>query len=268
MIKLIATDMDGTLLDENSKLPKDFFDTLDKLNDRNVKFVVASGRPYLTLYENFKPYSDNLYFICDNGSYIVEPNSEPVISIIDKTTVKNIIQACDNLPNLALILCGIKSSYHKPCSKEIEKEIDKYYINKKIVSDFNSIEDDIFKITICDFNGAKDNSYKIIEPLFGNTHKVVVSGNLWIDINNKNINKGEALKKIQKDFNISYDETMVFGDFYNDVEMLQSAHYSFVMENANEDIKQYGNFLAKSNKENGVIKAIYEYVLKEDYILD
>ena len=49
--------------------------------------------------------------------------------------------------------------------------------------------------------------------------------------------------------------------------MLQSAHYSFVMENANEDMKQYGNFLAKSNKENGVIKAIYEYVLKEDYVL-
>ena len=56
MIKLIATDMDGTLLDENKKLPKDFFNILTKLEDKNIKFVVASGRPYATLYNDFKPY--------------------------------------------------------------------------------------------------------------------------------------------------------------------------------------------------------------------
>ncbi len=57
---------------------------------------------------------------------------------------------------------------------------------------------------------------------------------------------------------------MVFGDFYNDIEMLKEAHYSFVMENANDDMKQYGNFIAESNNDNGVIKAINEYVLKEE----
>lgn len=261
MIKLIATDMDGTLLDENGKLPKNFFSTLNKLEDKNVKFVVASGRPYRTLYENFSPYSDNLYFICDNGSYIAEPGKEPLISIIDKNTVSDVIKACEHIPNIGLILCGVKYHYHKPCSEEIEKEIKKYYINRKVVSDFNEVNDDIFKIAICDFNGSKENSYKVLNPLFGEDYKVVISGAVWLDINNKEINKGNALKKIQEDFNISYEETMVFGDFYNDVEMLQSAHYSFVMENANEDMKQYGNFIAKSNTENGVIKAIEEYVL-------
>ena len=56
---------------------------------------------------------------------------------------------------------------------------------------------------------------------------------------------------------------MVFGDFYNDIEMLQKAYYSFVMENANEDMKQYGNFIAKNNSENGVIQAINQYIFKE-----
>ena len=78
----------------------------------------------------------------------------------------------------------------------------------------------------------------------------------------KNVNKGAALEKIQKDENISYEETMVFGDFYNDIEMLGKAKFSFVMENANEDMKQYGNYIAKSNRDYGVIKAIEEYVLK------
>lgn len=93
--------------------------------------------------------------------------------------------------------------------------------------------------------------------------KVVVSGELWVDINNKGVNKGYALEQIQKDENISFEETMVFGDFYNDIEMLQKAYYSFVMENANEDMKQYGNFIAKSNRENGVIQAINQYIFKK-----
>ena len=76
-------------------------------------------------------------------------------------------------------------------------------------------------------------------------------------------NKGYALEQIQKDENISFEETMVFGDFYNDIEMLQKAYYSFVMENANEDMKQYGNFIAKRNRENGVIQAINQYIFKK-----
>jgi len=89
----------------------------------------------------------------------------------------------------------------------------------------------------------------------------VVSGKHWVDINNKGVNKGIALEEIQKSLNISYEETMAFGDFYNDISMLEKAYYSFVMENANEDMKQYGNFIAESNVNNGVLKAIEKYVL-------
>ena len=261
MIKLIATDMDGTLLDENGKLPSNFFSTLEMLDKKEVKFVVASGRPYPTLYENFKPISDNLYFICDNGSYIVEPGKDPVISILDRNVVNDVIKACENLSNTELVLCGVNGTYHRPCSDEIEKEISKYYINRTFVNNLIDVDDDIFKIAICDFNGSKDNSYNVLNPLFGEDYKVVVSGAVWVDVNNKDINKGTALKRLQEDFDISYDETMSFGDFYNDVEMLLASHYSFVMENANDDMMQYGNFVAKSNTENGVIEAIHEYVL-------
>lgn len=71
MIKLIATDMDGTLLDEDKNIPQGFFEMLNKLKEKGVAFVVASGRSYVTLYENFKPHSDSLDFICDNGAFVV-----------------------------------------------------------------------------------------------------------------------------------------------------------------------------------------------------
>ena len=224
---------------------------------------MASGRPYYTLYENFKPISDELDYICDNGAYIVENNSNHKISIIDKSYVHSIISACEKIPNIQITLCGTKGAYHTPCEEKFTDEIDKYYIKKYIVDDLYSVDDDIFKITLCDLNNVNTNSYPVLNSLFGDTFKIVISGSIWLDITNKNVDKGSALSQIQKDTNISFEETMVFGDFYNDVEMLQKAKYSFVMENANEDMKQYGNYIAKPNTENGVIKAINEYVLKK-----
>lgn len=261
MIKLIATDMDGTLLDENGELPKDFLSVVDTLSKNDIKFVVASGRSYPTLHDIFQPISDELSYICDNGAFIVENKSISSMEIIAKEDVCNIINVCEEIPNIQVTLCGKKGMYQTDCSDEFNEEIDKYYIKKNIVEDLRTVEDDIFKIAICDFSDAYNNSYKILESKFGDDFSVVVSGALWVDIMNKNINKGIALEKIQEDLNVSYEETMVFGDFYNDVEMLKRAHYSFVMENANEDMKQYGNFIAKSNRESGVTKAIKEYVL-------
>lgn len=262
MIKLIATDMDGTLLDKNGKLPKDFLDILDKLSERGVKFVVASGRPYTNLKKVFKSKARELHYICDNGAFVVENTTISSVDIIDKDIVKNIIKYAEKISNIQLLLCGKKGMYHTQCDKNFMEEINKYYVDKFNVEDLLTVEDDIFKISVCDLDNSLNNSYTVLNPEFGEKLNVVVSGEVWLDIMNKDVNKGSALEKIQKDLDISYEETMVFGDFYNDIEMLQKAHYSFVMENANEDMKQYGNFIAKSNYENGVVDAIENYVLK------
>lgn len=262
MIKLIATDMDGTLLDKNGELPKEFPKILDELVKKNVKFVVASGRSYVKLKETFKGMEEKLDYICDNGAFVVEDSEISSIEIIDKEKVKEIIRVCSDIEGIQVLLCGRKGAYQLDCSDAFNKEIDKYYNKKYIVNNLYYVDDDIFKITVCDLKNSAKNSYKVLEPKFGKDLSVVVSGAIWLDIMNKNINKGNALEKIQKDLSVSKEETMVFGDFYNDVEMLKRAYYSFVMENANEDMKQYGNFIAKSNLENGVIEAIKEYVLK------
>ncbi|MEG0296695.1 MAG: Cof-type HAD-IIB family hydrolase [Clostridium sp.] len=260
MIKLIATDMDGTLLNEKGELPKEFFTVLDRLCEKGVKFVVGSGRSYYNLYDVFTPSSDKMSYICDNGAYVVEDKDHQRIEIIDKNIVHEIINVCSKIENISVTLCGLKGAYHSPCAKEFTDEMYKYYTKRTIVDDLHVVEDDIFKIAVCDMSGSANNSYKVLGPKFGENFSVVVSGAVWLDVMNKGVNKGVALAKIQEDLNISYEETMIFGDFYNDVEMLKQGKYSFVMENANEDMKQYGNYIAKSNRENGVMKAIEEYV--------
>ena len=72
------------------------------------------------------------------------------------------------------------------------------------------------------------------------------------------------MRKVQKVLNIGYDETMVFGDYLNDLELMESGYYSYAMENAHEDLKKVSRFIAKKNTENGVVEAIKEVVFKSN----
>ena len=261
MIKLIASDMDGTLLDENGNVPEEFFDILDRLNRKGIKFAVASGRSYKMLYNNFSKRPDDIIYISDNGTYVVDKNEVILKNVLDRKTVLEATRICDEMEDAKAILCGINIAYTKAYSEEFVSEFAKYYVDNMVLDSFENLDGDVLKIGIYDKKGAFHNSYPVMNKRFGDRLKVVVSGHHWTDIMNADANKGEALGMIQKRFGISPDETMAFGDFYNDIEMLKLARYSFVMANANDDMKHHGNYIAESNRNYGVIKAIKQYVL-------
>ncbi len=117
------------------------------------------------------------------------------------------------------------------------------------------IDEPILKIAIYDKRGSKDNIYNELQV--DNKFKKVISGNNWLDISNKDINKGLALEILQQKLNISQSQTMAFGDYYNDLEMMQKAKYSYAMKNAEQDIKDIAQFQTKyDNNNNGVIREI------------
>lgn len=107
MIKLIATDMDGTLLDDNKQLPKNFDNIVKRLFNKNIRFVISSGRSYCTLKKQFSEYLDDMTFICDNGAYVVDKGKLLSVSVLPKDTVKEAVRFCDKL-GLTVLLCGKK----------------------------------------------------------------------------------------------------------------------------------------------------------------
>lgn len=263
MIKLIATDMDGTLLDENKKLPAEFFTLLNRLKEKGISFVIASGRSYITLYENFRPHSDSMDFICDNGAFVVLNGGITNLDIIEPARLQELVRACNEMEDVRLLLCGVKGTYHLPFDAAFDSHIKAYYINRRVMNDLLNVKDDIFKVAICDLQGPEKHSFPLLTKQFGEEFALQISGSVWMDAMNKGVNKGVALAKIQQNLGVSREQTMAFGDFYNDIELLRQAEYSFVMANANEDMFQHGHYRAGSNAEHGVIRAIEEYIFEK-----
>lgn len=259
MIRLIATDMDGTLLDSEKRLPADFFPVLETLRAKGVRFAAASGRSYPILLDNFKPHGHMLDYICDNGAFVAVDGEVKRIHVIDRELVLEFIRFCRNrLPHLELLLCGTKGCYYEECEPNIKKFVSDFYINRHEVDSIEAVDDDIFKIAMCDLRGPENGSNRLLNAAFEDRLTMPISGHIWMDAAVKGVTKGAALGELQEIFGISPEETMVFGDFHNDIEMLQQGYYSYVMANAGEDIKAHGRFLAGSNDEDGVMRVIRE----------
>lgn len=258
MIKMIATDMDGTFLDSEKRFDPEFIDIFYKLKEKNIKFVIASGNQYYRLFQKFIPLSDQIYFIAENGSFIANGASELYCNIIDNDDVEKIKKVLAVYNELLVVLCGRKGAYILEKNKLYKDEIKKYYCNYRFVESFDNINDDIMKVAVYDPCDKLVEVLKQIEQQLPVNVKTVTSGNNWVDIQNKEINKGVAMRFLQAVYEIEPDECMAFGDQMNDYELLQQVKYSYAMANAVEPIKEIAYGIAESNDKQGVLTKIKE----------
>lgn len=266
MIRLIATDLDGTLLNDQKQLPPDFGQVLEALRERGIRFVAASGRSRQALRYVFGDRLDEMTLICDNGAFWVEEGQNTFRSDLDPKDVAAVDAAALKLgPRVRAILCGTKHTYIRDFSDsaELTARLALSYRDYETYTDPAAIDDAIFKIAVCDMAGAGQHAYPALREQFENRLRVVWSGPVFLDIMNPGVDKGSALKAMQKKWNIAREETMAFGDFYNDVELLNAAYYSFLVANAEADMAPHGRYRAASNNACGVTRAIRRYVLEE-----
>lgn len=259
MIKLIATDMDGTLLDSAKNMPRDFDFVISRLKTMGVTWVIASGRSYATLRQEFWQYLNDLVFICDNGAYVAWHDSIIFLDLMKRDDIAQIINASRKI-DCKLLLCGMHGTYHEYFGTEkAEKEINSYYVNQIIVDDLLEVDDDIFKLALYDPAGAETHAYKKLTGEFGNRFNMQTSGLYWMDIMNQGVNKGNALKNIQARLDVTRDETMAFGDYMNDIEMLRESGKSYAMKNGHELVKESAAHITRyTNDEDGVMRTVRE----------
>lgn len=251
-IKLIVTDMDGTLLNDKHEVSERFFQQFKKLKSKNIHFVAASGRQFQSIQDKLNQIKDQISIIGENGGIMQFGNETKVLLELSKKDVAVCVNVLRNIENSFIVLCGSKAAYIESKDEVFYKKLKNYYTVVERVDDLLSVDNDQFlKIAVFHFNSSEDFIYPSVKKFEGQ-YQVIVSGQNWLDISHIQANKAYALKMIQKEMGLTAKETMVFGDFNNDIEMLKLADMSFAMANAHPNVKKTAKYITKSNNNNGV----------------
>lgn len=262
-IKFIAADMDGTLLDENSQLSPDFFPIYQQLEEKGIIFAAASGRQYYSLIETFSPVKDRMMFIAENGTLVMHKGQELYSCGMENSSIKEIILQARAISGSQIVLCGKKSAYIETQDPQALAEFAKYYHRCEYVEDLLQVDDEFIKVAICHFEGTEELVYPSFYKAFGQTHQVVVSAKIWLDVMHADASKGAAIEHLQNTLGFTHQQTMSFGDYLNDLEMLKASYHSYAMENAHSTVKQTARFSAPSNIEGGVFTVIKQQLLED-----
>ncbi|MEG1458500.1 MAG: HAD family hydrolase [Acetivibrio sp.] len=262
MIKLVCTDIDGTLVpDGTDKINPEIFDVILELKEKGIMFVAASGRQYASMKDLFLPVAKDMIFISEGGNLVTCREEIMAISKMKKEDVEKAIRDIESIPNCEALASGASVSYAKEGSEElIDLMTNGYHYNLEVVSDLLSVVDkDIIKVSMFQKDGRAD---EILENYMKEQWKdqdrieLICAGKEWIDCINRGSNKGTAIKQIQELMKISPQETMVFGDNLNDLHMMARAKYSFAVKNARSEVKEAANFIADTNLNDGVLKEL------------
>ena len=286
-MKCIASDMDGTLLNENQKISEENRKALEAVRDMGGQVIIATGRSYKEARLALDEVNFNCPIISMNGAAVYDQKGELITS---QPILFNELESAITFLEQTDLYFELYTN-HGVFSKKPERAIDSLVdivlsanpehdreeVRRRALArieygflfethDYHALikEEDmqVFKILV--FSLHKDQLSKAAEALAkfdGLT--VTSSGRGNIEINHRGISKGNALEKLLTKYNIPLGETIAIGDNLNDVSMFEKAGLSIAMGNASEDIKRICKDTTLSNKEDGVAHAIYRYMVSK-----
>jgi Cof subfamily protein (haloacid dehalogenase superfamily) len=255
-VRLIAADMDGTLVDDAKQIPGELWPLVDELHARGIAFCPASGRQYHNLVLEFGEHARQLVFIADSGAYVLDGAGREISSdCLGLEVSKRVAAVVRGIPEAGAIVCGKRSAWIERKDRPFVEEVSHYYAKLRIVDDLLQVEDEVLKVAIYDFTSGEHNTAPRLSE-FRTAHQVVVSGPHWVDVLSPSASKGRALRQLQAALGVTADQTMAFGDFLNDLEMMDAATWSFAVENAHPLLKERARYLAPANNANGVVRTI------------
>lgn len=259
-IRLIAADMDGTLLDDAKQIHDHFWPLVHELFRRGIHFCPASGRQYQTLHRIFGEVADELIYIAENGAYVVDGARELSADTLADDLVRRVVEAVRAHAaaggDVGAVVSGKRAAYIERVDPAFRARVDQYYASQLVVEDLLARPDDeILKIAIHDFGPVETGMAPALAQFDGEA-TVVVSGEHWVDVMSPDADKGAAVRHVQAALGITAAQTMAFGDFPNDLEMMDAAEYSFAMDNAHPDLRARARYVAPPNSENGVVRTI------------
>ena len=258
MIRLIASDIDGTLVRDGShEINPEIFGVIRELHARGVQFAGASGRQWVSIEKLFAPVKEKIFYISDNGAYVGCHGRELFLNYFDRELAMEMVEDIRRQPGLEYMVSGPDVVYMDTRDRDfLDLLTYGYRFAMERVVDVTAVTKPVIKMAV--YSGAGDIRRKTarLREKYADRLHVMVSGDRWVDFVMPGVSKGWGIERLQEDLGISPEETMAFGDQQNDVDMLGKAYYSFAVGNAVPEAKSAARFLADTNVNDGVLKIL------------
>ncbi|MCP4977417.1 MAG: HAD family phosphatase, partial [Maribacter sp.] len=147
-IKMVVTDMDGTLLNSKHKVSDRFFEIFEELKKRNILFVAASGRQYHSIVDKLETIKDDIMVIAENGALVKEQEKELFVTPLGSNLRKELLESVDTIEGAHAMLCGKYNAYFDGKSIPFLEELKEYYSSYEIHESLAGINDEIVKIAV------------------------------------------------------------------------------------------------------------------------
>lgn len=266
MYKLIAIDMDGTLLREDKTVSEYTKKIIEQARKIGVKIVLASGRPL----EGLEAYLDMLglvseedYVICYNGAIVQNVATKEIVgrTVLTGTDLKKLYEVSKEL-EVSIHAFSKEGCITPIMTKYSQLEGDINDIPVKVM-DYSQVtnEEEIIKIMLVDEPEVLQKAVDRLPEELYSEYTVVRSAPYFLEFLDKKVNKGEGVRALAEHLNIKKEEIMCFGDAGNDWHMIEFAGMGVAMGNAFPEVKEIANYITKSNEEDGVAYAIEKFVL-------
>jgi len=263
-VRLVVTDMDGTLLAPGGDVPEGLWPLLEEMRERGVVFSPASGRQHATLARTFVHGDDGLagmVLIAENGAYVVRDGEEISSTPLEPDVVPDVVAhlrqavAADPALDLGVVVCGRDTAYVERLDRAFLDHVEPYYASLRHVEDVLAVDDVAVKVAVWTSGDPEATTAPVLAG-FRDRAQVVVSGTSWVDVMPLGVDKGVAVRALQAELGVTPAQTAVFGDYLNDLEMLDAAELSFAMADAHPDVLARARHTAPSHRDEGVLVVV------------
>lgn len=240
MLKLIASDIDGTLIPYGETvLPERLFPLIRRLKAAGVLFCPASGRQYHSMRRLFAPVADEICFLCENGAILYSPGAEETAPVLAKTPMPrsmalDLARDILALPGCQLLVSGANTSYICACPPDYMALLRENKGNRvTVLTRPEEIPEAILKVSAYCPQGT-ERPAAALSPRWGQPFHMAAASPDWLDFGLAD--KGSGLRRLCAGLGISLDHTAAFGDNWNDLSLLEAAGRAWVMEHAHPDL--------------------------------
>ena len=257
MIRLIISDIDGTLVPEGGlTLNPEYLEVVRKLTEKGITFVAASGRQMASEDKLFGSVRDHIFYISESGALVFKHGEVIESKVLDPKYGVGVLEDLRKMPEIKVMLSYEEGYYMEGNDEEFYNLIFHTYAGVGgVVDSFLDRLDDCVKISLFVEEHAKEYEQEL-QKHWGDKLSVNMSGAKWIDITRKDATKGDAIAWLQNYLGVTTEETMAFGDNFNDMTMLQNAGESYASVLSHDEVKQAAKYTVASYKEDGVLQVL------------